>query len=111
MIGGTMTGGVALYSSGKDGPALARMVCWTNDDTYTFHWDSRTDIPDHVLDDYADIHGQDGLLISIKERAEERKMLEGGDGDGFDDFIWSSDDEQPAAAEESKQSEASDLFG
>ena len=99
MISGTMTGGVPLYRSGKDGAALARMVCWANDDTYTFHWDNRTDIPDHVLDDYADIHGEDDLLISIKERSEERKMLEGGDADGFDDFIWSSDDEEPAAAE------------
>ena len=74
----------------KNVAALARMISYMNDDTYMFRWDNRTDIPDHVLDDYADIHGEDDLLVSIKERSEERKMLEGSD-DGSSHSSGSSD--------------------
>ena len=62
-----------------------------NDDTYMFRWDGRTDIPDHVLDDYADIQGEDDLLVSIHERAKEQKSLEGSD-DGSSHSSGSSDD-------------------
>jgi len=81
----------AFFIRQKRGAALARMISYMNDDTYMFRWDGRTDIPDHVLDDYADIQGEDDLLVSIHERAKEQKSLEGSD-DGSSHSSGSSDD-------------------
>ena len=73
----------------------ARMISWASDDTYVFRWDGRSDIPDQVLDDYADIHGEDDLLVSINERAKEKKCADDNGTQSLAEFVWSSDDDKP----------------